>query len=79
MEFWKKQGRKAFAKHLRNKKSKRTKRMANSKSRQDARMETRKVLKTPSQFLTSALKEVIMLKGNDTYQNRDFDSLIDAL
>ncbi len=79
MEYWKKHGRKAFAKHLRNKKSKRTKRMANSKSRQDTKIETRKALKTPTQFLSAALKEEILLKGKGTYQNHDFDSLIDAL
>ena len=48
MEFWKKKGRKAFAKHLRNKKSKWTKRMANSKSRQDALKEVHKQVCTPS-------------------------------
>lgn len=79
MEFWKKHGRKAFAKHLRNKKSKRTKRMANSKSRQDANTLLRKVSNAPFQVLRAGLIEVTALKSKGCYHDRDFDSMIDAL
>jgi hypothetical protein len=78
MEFWKKKGRKAFAKHLRNKQGKWTKRMANSKSRRDAKKEMKKG-GSEFEILKARLEEAILLKREGKYLNRDFDSLVDAL
>jgi hypothetical protein len=72
-------GRKAFAKHLRNKKSKRSKRMANSKSRQDANKPIRNAIPTPFEILRARLEEARILKSNGSYHARDFDAMIDAL